>query len=57
MKVYFSSEKFREREVKLEKIFQNSVSNDDVTHRDGYDVGNFGRVLLGKQLLFIRFSI
>ena len=57
LKVYFSSEKFREREVKLEKIFQNSVSNDDVTHRDGYDVGNFGRVLLGKQLLFIRFSI
>ena len=57
LKVYFSSEKFREREVKLEKSFQNSVRNNDVTHRDGYDVGNFGRVLLGKQLLFIRFSI
>ena len=51
VKVYFSSEKFRAREVKLNNVFQVAVDKDEIGHKDLYDVGNFARVLLGKKCL------
>lgn len=51
LKVYFSSEKFRAREVKLNNVFQVAVEKDEIGHKDLYDVGNFARVLLGKNAI------
>ena len=50
LKVYFSSEKFRAREVKLNQVFQVAFDKNDVSHKVNYDVGNFGRTLLGKKM-------
>ncbi len=50
LKVYFSSEKFRAREVKLNQVCQVAFDKNDVGHKDLYDVGNYGRTLLGKKM-------
>ena len=46
LKVYFASEKYRNRELKLQKIFQDAVDTNEISHKDFYAVGNFSRVLL-----------
>lgn len=48
LKVYFASESYRNRELKLDKICQDAVDTGEISHKDFFDVGNFSRVLLGK---------
>ena len=45
--VYFASEKFKKREIAMNKVYLDTMEKDENPgHRDFYNVGNFGRTLL-----------
>ena len=45
--VYFASEKFKKREIAMNKVYLETMEKDDIPgHRDHYNVGNFARTLL-----------
>ena len=46
LRVYLSSEKFKEREISMNKVFTESMEKQEIGHRDFQSVGNFARVLL-----------